>query len=700
MESSAISQRAVIGKCRASAGTVREPDQFWGTGLSGPSPHDQRNGWWTGQLEAPAVIGDQTEITLQTPGVLDLIHLAPESGLGLLTGLFAKLKPTGLLRSPRIQATADQGTESHQLWGGMAAIQGQVTLQLLHIHPIEPQPTAVKQQHRQGWMPTADIGKFEPALPQELPLAGREGQPGPTMARRGRARAHPTVHGRLAWGGATPLCPDQWRGDTGRVWAERSRARHPGSAGLLFPPMPAQLPPPAPSAAAPLELPRWPNVLGGNGRRAGLTLVAALVGAEAVGSAVHTTPSLLLGVGAMAGGWWLFRRRQRPVAQRSGNLDQWRERCHGLLEQFASLEQDDGAPQRQSTRECQLRELVALAAPRPLQIGLVGTQLPATGCATPLLEALRVPCGLSLLWGEPLSAAPDRWQWPAALLECDGLVFHLSLPLTAADLRWLDALPEGLPLWLLVQGKELAEPQRAASELVSQWPTADPERLVFWNGEPSTLADDLGALGDWLRNQAEALQRDTPRRGLESLHGHWQAELEQLRRRHWRELLTRTQWLVAAGVVAAPLPSLDLLVLTIANGLMLREMAALWRVPWSAEQLRLAALELGRAALAFGVVEWSTQALGSAMRLHGATWLVGSALSALSAAYLTRVIGRAMADVMALNAGVSSPDLERIRRDAPLLIARAAEAETMDWSAFLQQGRQWLERQPKLNPAS
>jgi len=85
-----------------------------------------------------------------------------------------------------------------------------------------------------------------------------------------------------------------------------------------------------------------------------------------------------------------------------------------------------------------------------------------------------------------------------------------------------------------------------------------------------------------------------------------------------------------------------------------------------------AATELGKAALAQGIVEWSTQALAAAVKFHGATWLVGGALQALSAAYLTRVVGRAMADVLALSAGVSEPDLARIRLEAPLLVARAA----------------------------
>ncbi|MFM7453389.1 MAG: DUF697 domain-containing protein, partial [Cyanobium sp.] len=107
--------------------------------------------------------------------------------------------------------------------------------------------------------------------------------------------------------------------------------------------------------------------------------------------------------------------------------------------------------------------------------------------------------------------------------------------------------------------------------------------------------------------------------------------------------------------------------------------------------LQAAASELARSALALGLVEWSSQALLSAARLHGATWLVGGVLQALSAAYLTRVVGHAMADVLALSSGVTAPDLAEIRRQAPLLVSRAAEAEKLDWSGFLAQGRQWLQ---------
>jgi hypothetical protein len=94
------------------------------------------------------------------------------------------------------------------------------------------------------------------------------------------------------------------------------------------------------------------------------------------------------------------------------------------------------------------------------------------------------------------------------------------------------------------------------------------------------------------------------------------------------------------------------------------------------------------------VVEWSSQSLAALVKLHGATWLVGGALQALSAAYLTRVVGRAMADYLALAAGVPEAELQALlQRQAPLLVAQAAEAEKLNWGAFLQQGRQWLQQQ-------
>ena len=71
-----------------------------------------------------------------------------------------------------------------------------------------------------------------------------------------------------------------------------------------------------------------------------------------------------------------------------------------------------------------------------------------------------------------------------------------------------------------------------------------------------------------------------------------------------------------------------------------------------------------------------------------------TALQALAAAYLTRVVSHAMADYLALSSGVAAPDLEAVKRQAPLLVSQAAEAERLDWTGFLQQARGWLQIPP------
>ena len=147
---------------------------------------------------------------------------------------------------------------------------------------------------------------------------------------------------------------------------------------------------------------------------------------------------------------------------------------------------------------------------------------------------------------------------------------------------------------------------------------------------------------------------------------------------------------MAASVLASPLPSLDLLAVAVANGLMLREMGSLWGTELQPDLLREAAGQLARAALAQGVVEWSSQMLLGLAKLDGGSWLLAGTMQAISAAYLTRVVGRSMADWLALNAGVRELDLERLKREAPVLVANAAEQERLDWGGFLKQSQQWL----------
>jgi hypothetical protein len=58
-----------------------------------------------------------------------------------------------------------------------------------------------------------------------------------------------------------------------------------------------------------------------------------------------------------------------------------------------------------------------------------------------------------------------------------------------------------------------------------------------------------------------------------------------------------------------------------------------------------------------------------------------------------------MADWMALNAGVAKPDLELLKQQAPLLVAKASEQERLNWQGFLQQAGRWMQGQASAKTA-
>jgi len=126
---------------------------------------------------------------------------------------------------------------------------------------------------------------------------------------------------------------------------------------------------------------------------------------------------------------------------------------------------------------------------------------------------------------------------------------------------------------------------------------------------------------------------------------------------------------------------------------MIKEMSKIWSCKMKPELLEAVSRQLAIAAIGQGVVEWSGQSLLSLAKLDGSSWVAAGTIQALSAAYLTRVVGRSIADWMALNNGVSQPDLELIKQQAPQLVSKAAELERIDWVSFLKQSKEWIQSQ-------
>lgn len=422
-----------------------------------------------------------------------------------------------------------------------------------------------------------------------------------------------------------------------------------------------------------------PVVLAGCGLLAGQWILSDLIHLPGGG----------VGLLAAAGGiWWWRRGSVRPRFTEPESLDGWMDRCLAVLEQFRNLEDDAAAAeQRTSAYEAVINR------DGPLRLALVGVDPVAAPQQTNLEKALAGAAPLTVSLCRPLDPNDGRRIWPRGLHDQDLILFSLRAPLLASNLLWLQELPEKQPVWLLVISAETSADRTEdessdctiLASLQANLPARLRDRVLLQRGS-ETLRSTLAPL----RREINQSNFRTRQRLLADLHRQWLGELEALRRSRFQVLQNRTQWLVAGSVLASPLPSLDLVAMAVANGLMIHEMREIWGTSINPELMREAAEQLAKTALAQGVVEWTSQMLLGLAKLETGSWLVAGAMQALSAAYLTRVVGRSMADWLALTAGVAEPDLLALKQQAPLLVARAAEEERLNWSGFLKQSREWM----------
>ena len=389
------------------------------------------------------------------------------------------------------------------------------------------------------------------------------------------------------------------------------------------------------------------------------------------------------GLGLLAAGGvviWLGRKPSQPRFAAPVSLDGWIARCQEVLDQFARFEQQ---PSADLARRAELKRVLDRCGPvRMAMVALGGSQGPNEA---DLSSSLAGPAPMTLSLCHPLTTYDGSRSWPGGLLDQDLILFSLQAPLLASDLLWLQQVPEDQPAWLLLAAEAESASTDAVAAVRDDLPERWRERILVQESSMQLRT----ALAPLRRSLKQAAVETRPRL-LADLHRRWQRDLESLRRERFRQIQQRTQWLVAGSVMASPIASLDLLAVAVANGLMIKEMGEIWGTSLQPDVLREAAAQLARVALAQGVVEWTGQTLLGLAKLDGGSWLIAGSMQALSAAYLTRVVGRSMADWLAINAGVDELDLVALKQQAPLLVARAAEEERVNWNGFVQQSREWL----------
>tara|TARA_Y100001968_G_scaffold332593_1_gene391380 strand:+ start:732 stop:2093 length:1362 start_codon:yes stop_codon:yes gene_type:complete len=419
-----------------------------------------------------------------------------------------------------------------------------------------------------------------------------------------------------------------------------------------------------------------------------IAIVSVSIGQWLLSDIVHL-PGGGFGLLALGAGAIWFCRPARSNFAAPSTVNGWVKRCLSVLDQFQELEEGENSFINLSKRSEQLKQIIDRTKNQTLSV------VTSSGESIPSKEdfkrSLSKDDSLSIILSEPLPISDSSWVWPSYLEKNDFIIYCLNLPLSASDLIWLKKIPENQPSWIFVQtGSSLIEEN--LNVLKSQLPDRWEDNLIRFdsNREDSNLNTSLRKVNNYIGKKQKNID-NTTKRLLESLHQSWQADLEKLRRTKFKAIQNRSQWVVAGSVFASPITSTDLLSVAVVNGIMIKEMSDIWACKVSPSTLQVVAKCLVSASIAQGIIEWSGNALIGAAKFHSHSWLAAGAMQALSAAYLTRVVGRSMADWMALNNGVSDIDLELLKEQSTQLVKRAADEERLDWLGFLNQSREWIE---------
>jgi uncharacterized protein len=116
-------------------------------------------------------------------------------------------------------------------------------------------------------------------------------------------------------------------------------------------------------------------------------------------------------------------------------------------------------------------------------------------------------------------------------------------------------------------------------------------------------------------------------------------KLNHIRKEQSLPIIEKYQWIVATAIFANPIPSVDLLATAAINGQLLVDLSAVYQQKFSLDQAQNTAIIIGKLMVQLGLVELSTQIISNILKTNTVTYLAGSTIQGVSAAYLTRLSG-------------------------------------------------------------
>jgi uncharacterized protein (DUF697 family) len=306
---------------------------------------------------------------------------------------------------------------------------------------------------------------------------------------------------------------------------------------------------------------------------------------------------------------------------------------------------------------------------KDLTVAITGSARTGKSTLKALLEPLAIAENIQWQEAAPLTTVSNLTGSPAfepSLITADLVLYLLTGDLTDSAWQQLQSLYQAHHLVLILLNKQDQYLSEERSEILhnirqqvqSLFPkeavislAAAPNPIIVrkhLNDGSIQVSKQAQAveIGDLVARIAPILQGDRANlvlgslwRQAQQINHQAQSELNLARRDRALTIIERYQWIAAAAAFANPVPTLDLLATAAINAQLLVDLGAIYQQPFSLSQAQAASGTLGKLMAQLGLVELSSQAIGTLLKGHVATYLVGGAIQGISVAYLTRIAG-------------------------------------------------------------
>jgi uncharacterized protein len=404
----------------------------------------------------------------------------------------------------------------------------------------------------------------------------------------------------------------------------------------------------------------------------GLAISAGLLGLDVIGHTVASNGNtLMLGAMAIGGGYWWWSSRQSTAIKRPVQIDQ-STLATGIAQVKLIADRltvEGGSPEalcQELDRALQQanRQHYRVAVTGGARVGKTSViaALPATDfISTHPLEFTETPALFEIDGAEA--------KITAAIQQSDLVVFVTNGDLTATEFAYLNQLPQRAMVVLNKQDQltpvdrdtVYQNIQRTVASFtkevvtIAAKPSAIKVRAISATGEvqesieqPLVEINSLtNSLHQLLATEGAQLILTTTYWDVDRIKNSGKAQLNGLRRARALPIIEQRQWIAGATAFANPLPALDLLATAAVNAQTIVDLSAIYQQPFSIELGQSAASAMGSLLLKLGVVEFSTQAIGSILKTNAVTYVAGGLVQGMSAAYLTRIVGLTLMEYFA-----------------------------------------------------